>query len=165
MAKRSHRASRQTSGKKNMVWTSIRIGSSLSTTILNFQLINDADWVGAAGQPSATIIGIRGWLSVVGTGVVDSNTFMYIGTVDEDVTSFASPNAASTYVQEDIMWTGGTGKGVAAIEGQPIKQFDINVKTKRKIKAGTNLVLSAECNIDDDVRLIGIIRCLLLKGS
>ena len=160
-----HRAFRRTSGKKNYTWTSIRIGSNLSTTIVNFQLINDADWVGAAGQPSGTIVAIRGWFDLVGDGVVESNTFLYVGTVDEDVTSFASSNAAATYVNEDIMWTGGCGKGVAAIEGQPLKSFEIDIKAKRKIKAGTNLILSAECTVDNDVRIIGIIRCLILKGS
>jgi len=163
MGNRAHR--RSSGGKKNYVWTSIRIGSSLGTTITQFQLINDADWVGAAGQPSATIVGVRGWFDIVGSGVVDSNTFLYIGTQDEDISTFASPNAAATYVNEDIMWTGGCGKGVAAIEGQPLKSFVIDIKAKRKIKGGTNLIMNAECNVDNDVRIIGIIRCLLLKGS
>jgi len=163
--KRATGSRRSGSGNKNYIWTSIRIGSNLDTTVANFPLVNDADWVGAAGQPSATIIAIRGWLDIIGVGVVSSNSFMYIGTVDEDVTTFADPNAAATYVGEDIMWTGGAGKGVAAIEGQAIKSFDINIKVKRKIKAGKQLILSTVNNVDNDVRLLGIIRCLLLKGS
>ena len=153
-------------GKKNYTWTSIRIGSSLGTTIANFAIVNDADWVAAAGQQGGTILAIRGWFDIVGTGTADSNTHMYIGTVDEDVTTFADPNSAATYVDEDIMWTGGAGKGgMSAIEGQPIARFDIDIKAKRKIKAGTSLILSATCNVDDDTRIIGILRTLILKGS
>ena len=164
MANRSRRSFAR--GKKNYTWTSIRIGSSLTSTVSNFQIVNDADWFGGAGQQSGTIIAVRGWFDIVGTGTADSNTMLYIGTVDEDVTSFADPNAAATYVDEDIMWTGGVGKGgMSAIEPAPVKSFDINIKVKRKIKSGTDLILSAFCNIDDDVRIIGIMRALILKGS
>ena len=161
-----HRARRSSgTGKKNYVWTAIRLGSSLGTTPTKFELINDADWVSGAGQPSATIIAVRGWFSIVGTGVVDSNSMQFIGIQDDDIATQPDPNTVATYVTEDIMWTGGTGKGVAAIEGQPIAHTELNIKVKRKIKAGTRLVLVAQCNVVDDMRIIGIVRCLLLKGS
>jgi len=152
-------------GKKNYVWTAIRIGSALGTTPTKFELINDADWVSGAGQPTATIIAIRGWLSWQGVGVSDANSMAFIGTQDDDIATQPDPDLVATYVNEDIMWTGGTTKGVAAIESLPGFSTDINIKVKRKIKAGTRLVLVAQSNVASQFRLLGIIRCLLLKGS
>jgi len=165
MAKHKRASRSYSSGGKNYVWAVALIDSGLTTTPVRHQLVTDTDWEAIAGQASATVIAVRGYLAFRSIGTTLCDSAYYIGVLDGSFGSFASPGAVTTYVDEDIMWTGGLNKGAGAVEARMLHHEVINVKAKRKIKSGMDLNLILYCTVDTQVNVTGVIRTLLLKNS
>ncbi len=163
MARR--RTSKHTSGGKNYVWTVVRIGRALSTTVSSDILVADADWNSNASQNKATILAVRGYLNFRSIGTSDADCKYYIGTQDEDLTVLASPDTAGTYVDEDIMYTNGIGKGAGAVEAVQLYLDVFNIKAKRKLRTGMELRLIARASANSQIQVAGIIRTLLLLNN
>jgi len=152
--------------KKNLVWAALRIELAMTTTVSAQRLVQDSDWVAIGGQPSCTIIAVRGWLAFRAAGVNTAQAKWYIGTADEDITSIPSPDAISTYVDEDIMFTDGLDKAAGAVDGQGMLHHSvINVKAKRRIKSGKELQLVMRASVNTEIAVSGVIRTLLLLNN
>jgi len=131
------------------------------TTVAQHLLVDDADWVVIAGLKSATVMGVRGWVSLaVGDGVQTStNMMMLIAPMNEDAAvAAASPLNVGSYSDESIMWTGGAAQGEFATETQ---KFDFNIKAKRRIQSGTELRLATVASDAGQFILSGVLRTYL----
>ena len=160
-----HRARRSSSkGDKNYVWTAVRINRVIALTPSEDLLVTDTDWSADGGQRSATVIAIRGYLTFANVGVAAAYAQWYMGVADADITP-ESPDLVDTYVDEDIMYTGGVLKSAAGAAGDNLYSTIIDVKAKRKIKTGMNLRLILEASSASEIQVTGIIRTLLLLNA
>jgi len=172
---RRHRFSRASRGVKNQVWASLLIDEFLMGTGVqsSFDLVAGDDW-SATGGERGTILTVRGYLSITAqndTGVKsEGQVFWYIGVIDALVplASHAPPDAGITYVAANILDTGGHiyesiagGTG----DGRPTKDWEINIKTMRTIRATQNLVIVIKNGTGDNIRLGGLFRSLVRKGG
>ncbi len=161
------RQSRATGRKVGKIWTA-NVFSELDAlaTVISVNLVEEQDIAPFAHLMMQTV---RGWIHVAPlTGsVLDDTIFMAIVVVDEDVASTSAsmlPTAADFYVDEDILWTGGavTTHGVGTVVGGGGHWFDINLKTKRRIRDGQDLRF-VFANLDGTGEQIvsGVLRTLL----
>ena len=160
-----HRARRSSSrGDKNYVWTAVRVNRVLGLVATEDLLVTDTDWSADGGQRSATVIAIRGYLTFANVGAAAAYGQWYMGVADADIVP-ESPDLVDTYVDEDIMWTGGVLKSAAGADGDNLLTVDVDVKAKRKIKTGMNLRLIMEASSASEIQVSGIIRTLLLLNA
>ncbi len=162
MANRRGRASRT---KNNYVWSVVSVNRAILTTVTSENLVQDSDWNPSGGQKRATIIAVRGYLMMRAVGVLVSDCHMYLGIMDEDVATSPDPALAATYVDEDIMWTGGFCKSPGAQDARQLFHMDINIKAKRKIRSGQELRLNSIGTNASELRLIGILRTLMIVNN
>ena len=104
-------------------------------------LVQGSDWADAStGLERATVMGIRGWISVAPiplTASASSTFWMAIALLHEDST-LPLLNTATAYI-EDILWTGGIShrnEGNATVEGDRVHPgfvWEMNVKARRRI--------------------------------
>jgi len=142
VANRRHGVQRAAKKTKNQVWTTIladdlTLGAGATTSLA---VVDDADWTVVGGSERATIMRVRGWMSVITKGVTGSfarvSMFSYIGVSDEDAPP-ESAAAVGTYAEEDIMATYGTNFAFTDT-GTVGRSWDqlIDVKAMRKIRTG-----------------------------
>jgi len=160
----NRRQGRRSFGKRNqsnLVWAAIQTTQSLITTATAaFPIIAGSDWFGAAaGRGSAMLMSIRGWISLGSVGGTATTIAMAIVKADKD-TSLNSPLDVATYVEDDILWTGGWNKPASATE--PFMNFDVNVKAKRKISSDDEIFLVIDA-ADTNVTEISLVLRGLLK--
>jgi len=169
--RRVNHSARGSRKKGNLIWTAILMNEVDPLATVTRQLM--ASKTDFAPFKEATLLTIRGWLHVAPfTGsILDDTVFMYICVVDEDIGGTATtldPTAVATYVDEDILWTGGattTHDGNGVLIGGGGHMFDINVKTKRKIREGMNLQLVMANNDGTGEQMVsGVLRSLLTTG-
>ncbi len=171
MPSRSHIGRRSSRQRGINVWTAVRGENETVAAggVLAFDIVADSDWVPAGGTSKATLLSIRGWMSMVSkttTGSFDGGTmFAYVGMFDEDTSSPAA-SLASTYTDEDILWTGGgmypfTDAAAAQI---PIV-FDINIKAQRKIRNGMEIRMVVASTLATTMDWSFVLRGLLRRGS
>ena len=179
MAKRGRRSGHaRRSGVKNNVWTSLILNEVLvatgNTTVAS--IVNSADWSNLLSGERATVLTIRGWLSI--SAEVDTVTksegqiFWYIAVNDSLIATAAIPPAdlVSTYTQTNILTTGGFIAssilgGVGGLAAAREMTWEIDVKTMRTIRSGDNVDLVATNGTGDDIRVGGVFRALLRKGG
>ncbi len=155
------------SGGKNYLWAAVLVGQNIpNSPSFGGKLVQDTDWATHGGQQKATVLAIRGWLATKAVGTSSATAHMFIGVGDEDeAASQASPILAQTYIDEDIMWTGGASKAAGALSDGDIGYFEINIKAKRKIRSGQEVRLVTEASVVSQIALHGILRTLLLLNS
>ena len=178
MARRSGFTRRGKAVVKNNIWTSVLLNEVLlvAGATSTSSIVNAADWSEPPIGQRATILTVRGWVSV--TAQADTLTksegqvFWYIGTLDALIAVAAIPAAdlVSTYVQANIMDTGGfiassVLGGVGGLAAQRSHDWFINLKTMRTIRSGTSLVFVITNGTGDDIRVGGVFRALLRKGG
>ncbi len=174
MARRKGRFS-SSKGVKNQVWAAVHsneftIGTGVTST---FDIVTGFDWAGQGGE-RATLMTIRGWLSICAqndTGVKsEGQVSWYIGVINEGVTTvnIPSPSSSITYVATSILDTGGhVYESIAGGTGgdRPTRDWDINVKTMRKIRSQDEVLLIIENGTGDDIRVGATIRALVRRAS
>ena len=170
MAKRVRRSASSRSPKNN-VWTTITaFDNGIATGVSqSFPVVLDEDWSGAAGQERATILRIRGWLMVTNkttTGVRPEGTWAAYITVQDEDAPVASAAVASTYTDEDILWTSGgmftlTDTNATGIVSERV----IDVKAMRKIRIGQTCRLVITNLSDSSLENSVVLRALLRKGG
>ncbi len=149
MAGRRGRVTRAVScGPKNNLWAVViaeRVTIAAGGQTAD-QLLTTADWSRGAvgGSERATILRVRGYMSFTGKNAVGARgsaaLMAYLTVVDEDITTDVSPGVASTYIDEDILWTRGhSWSAVAAGENRADVYWDVDVKAMRKIRIGQDL--------------------------
>jgi len=146
--RRPLRAASKVRGPKNNLWTVVLSNqvSVVSGAQTRHQIVGSTDWLRGVvgGSERATILRVRGYVSFspkILTGTIAGGAFLgYVTVVDEDVAIDASPLLASTYIDEDILWTRGesfpfedAGDGVRSVN------WDIDIKAMRKIRIGQEL--------------------------
>jgi len=167
MARRTARLA--TRGReRNLVWSAALVNIDVTTGATPLQQIiaSATDWTGALGYKRATILSIRGWLMArpfVDNAVqsFESRALIVKTDVDDDVADL-NPATLGTYVNEDILWTGGwTARGEL---DQPLggTHFDIAVKSKRKMSVADNVrFVVSEAASANGVTWFGTLRTLI----
>jgi len=169
-AKFSRRQRTFSRGDANYVWAVI-LGEGITVPVdtapLILDLVADADWTAIAGQKSATVMAIRGWMSFVSIGVAFSAGKWYCGTQDEDILTGTgiSPGLVGTYVDEDIMWTGGWDKPAVVTDVGLMHNEIIDIKAKRKIKTATEVRMVLGASATDQIAVSVVLRTLLKLNS
>jgi len=170
--KRGGSHSRAVRRKGNKIWTA-NLFAELDplSTVLSADMVVKGDF---APFKQITMRTVRGWLHLMPfTGsTLDDTVFMMICVVDEDIASTSptlDPTVVSTYIDEDILWTGGAttvhdSNGVLIGSGGHF--FDINVKTDRIIQEGQKLRF-VYSNLDGtgEQMLSGVLRTLLITTA
>ncbi len=132
-------------------------------------IVATTDFAAAGGQSKCTLMAIRGWLSwrqgsVVGADIAFGA--IVLKDEDEDVTGASmDPTAAPFYGESDVLWTTGfVGVGQQTLVGtRPGTHMteQINVKARRKMKAGQEISLQVGSVVSNNIRLSGVLRALL----
>ena len=154
----------------NYVWATVLaegVTVPVDTAALILPIVIDADWTAVAGQKTATIMAVRGWMSFVGIAVGFESSKWYCGTQDEDVVTGAAinPGAVGTYVDEDIMYTGGWDKPAVVTDTGLFYHEEINIKVKRKIKTATELRMILGAGSGGRIAVSVVLRALLKLNS
>ncbi len=162
MARRS-RAARVSKSNKDLTWTALATAAqAISTTTQSLDIVQDADWNATAGRQSATLLSIRGTISFARLLSNAGHVFMYIATFDKDEGS-AIPLNASTYVEEDIMWTH-TMPYISSMAEPYV--IDINIKSKRRLETGKEVrFVFQEGGTTNTMGVSCILRALLNKAN
>ncbi len=151
--------------KNNYIWTAVEVDREMNGVATADLIVADSDWSVTGGQRSATLLAIRGWLGFHSAGIVEAIGHMAIMLQDEDNATIPDPDAIGTYVDESILWTGGCVKSAGAEEARMLNYMEINVKAKRKIISGTNVILAVSGAPASEFRVVGILRGLLLLNA
>ncbi len=160
MANQRRRAAKS---KKDLTWTAVATAAqAVSTTTTSLDIVQDADWNATAGRQSATLLSIRGTISFARLLSNAGHVFMYIGLFDKDEGS-AIPLNASTYVEEDLIWTH-TFAYISSM-AEPLI-LDINIKAKRRIATGREVrLVFQEGGTTATMGLSCVLRALLNKNN
>jgi len=147
--------------KSKYLWTSALIlNSTITSGVTETDIVAPADWErGATSFERATLVAIRGWLSVFPIAAGSETIFMYIGLYDQDEGGSLA-DIVATYQTEDILWTGGHGQ-FAAQSTLPPRAFDINVKANRKITSASEVRLVRTGNAGSQFQVSGVLRGLI----
>jgi len=158
---------RHVSKRKNNVWTVVLLdGVAIPASgLVSSDIVSPSDWErSASGKEEATVLTVRGWLSYVNKLVLADNNpngvFQYVGIQDEDISTSPTPTAASTYTEEDIMWTGGHLFPFESSDGSS-HTTEFNIKAQRRITSGQDLRHVMEVGAGSDLLVSGVIRALL----
>jgi len=90
---------------------------------------------------------------------------MYMLKTDDDA-PIVTASAASTYAEEDILWTGGTSFPDAPLDApKPQKDWDLDVKAMRKIRSGESVDIIMTATTVNAVEVSGCVRSLLRLGG
>ncbi len=160
------RNSRGARTKKNWTWAAALIGNNTPIAAAAFDqttLFEGADFQGGStGQQSATVTRIIGWMSWVINSAADTTVFAVILKLDENdlATGDFDPTSIVTYVDEDVLWTGGFQWEASSIDGQLVR---IDIPTKRKIERGKQIRLIVKAT-GGPILISGVIRTLASKN-
>ncbi len=160
MAKR-----RRASGSKakSLVWTTvITAEEDVSNATQNLDIVQGVDWSVVAGKETATLLTIRGNVSMARRLTNHGAVFMYIAVFDKDETS-PSPVDPAVYVEEDILWTGCWEYSSTMAD---TFNLPIHVKAKRRISNGQEVrFVFVENSVTNSVFFSCILRALVNKAN
>ena len=169
MARRSTRGARSR-GPKNNVWTAVHVtNTAQSSTSIEAGIVLASDWTNVGGFERATLLTIRGYISV-SPNVVDVSTgsFMALIYIADKGATAVDPQVVTAYTEDDILWTWGAqsgGQGAAAIEARPTMTEVINVKSMRRISGQQEVRVAVNASVGLDWRWTGMFRALLRRGG
>ena len=172
MARRRRNFSgRASAGVKNQVWSSALLDESVLATLgqLEVNLVQASDWTSTGGE-RGTVLTIRGWLSVSAdndeTAKAEGSVFWYIGVVSGPPGGAPPPGLPLSYVDPNILTTGGHLFGSVALNvHRNSMTWDINVKTKRTIRAAQDIRLVLFNASPDTLNISLVTRSLVRKGG
>ena len=161
------RGARRVRKSGSMIWTAVMRGPNsalAAATQVATDIVIASDYQGAGtGQEEATLLSVRGYISVVTDAATDGAFQWLIATVDEDTVDTAAemaPGTVNTYVDEDILMTGGYQFEASFTEPYT---WDVHVKSMRKLKRGRDVRLFMLANTTA-VRVTSLLRGLLKVG-
>ncbi len=166
---RRRRGASASRGPKNQVWTVIVLDELVvSSTTQDALIVDSTDWAvsAAASFERATLLRIRGWLSLTRavTVAVSTSYFFAIYITDEDAAA-VSPADTTMYTKEDVIWTGGFAMGAgnaSSVEQPVIVSLDIDVKSMRKITSASQVRLGlVSGDAAANLSAAGVIRALV----
>jgi len=154
-------------GARDLVWTtvlSIDENVALNATSTN-EICVASDWTASDGFERATLLGIRGFLSIgiQAVGGTEGGWVAYIAKMSAGETK-PDPLVAATYEDEDILWTGGgLLQAHATSVGNVYNSIPIQVKAKRKIDVNTVITCQVR-SVATTMRISILLRALLDRG-
>ncbi len=168
--RRRGRSSRGAKARGLNTWTTV-LGEDVTLTAggsVSFDIVADSDWVPAAGTARATLMRTRGWFDIINKDTSGSfaggSVFMYVGVFDEDVASPAA-SLVSTYVDEDVLWTGG-GQFPFQESGAAMSLHKhIDIKSQRKLTTGSEVRVVITNAMVVSIEMSFVLRALLRRGS
>ncbi len=148
---------------KNLVWTSVvEASEDISNVTQDLAIVIGVDWSVVAGRETATLLTIRGNISLGVRLPNDGAVHMYIAVFDKDETS-PSPRQADTYVEEDILWTYCQEHTADSLD---MPNIPVHIKAKRRISNGQEVrLVFIEGATTNSVRLSCILRALVNKAN
>ncbi len=158
------------SAKHNQIWTAaIQSAVTVSTTTIEDNIVEGADWQAKVGFAKATVLSIRGWISIrkVATVATATDVFFAIYLVDED-DGVHAPNNATSYTDEDVLWTHGVSfaAGTAtSVEPYVGITIPVHVKVARNINNGQEVRLSMISNAGVNHQVSSVLRGLVRLGN
>ncbi len=172
---RGRRSSHRSKVFKDQVWASVHANEFQVATGIQatFDIVTAFDWAGQGGE-RGTLMTIRGWLSICAqndTGVKsEGQVSWYIGVVNQGVTApnIPSPNASTTYTATSILDTGGhIFESIAGGVGgdRLTRDWDINVKTMRRLRSQDDVLLVIDNGTGDDIRVGATLRALMRRAG
>ena len=161
----------KTRGQKNQVWGAVLVNGSTvdeTTPPFDFNIVEGGDWSGAAGSERATLMRIRGWLTLVPPASVPSTLFVIV-TKDEVGVGAAGndPTVAATYGTEDVLWTYGISVAATVANDLMVLPVNIDIKAMRRITNGDQIRMTMRTSgpIGASWTISGAIRSLIRKSS
>jgi len=157
-------------GPKNQLWTVTLLNQAPvdDSPAIEAGIVEPADWSSVAGFERATLLRVRGWISVVpNAGVVTPGTaFMMIYKTDAD-DPVRAPDVVAEYADEDVMWTMGVSWGIQAADGNGAAvTVPIDVKAMRKLTVADEIRFSVVTGAaTDSCTVSGVIRGLVRVGG
>jgi len=161
-------------GPKNQVWAvSVfeQTNVPVATTALLAVLVAGSDWNSSnSSAERATLLRIRGWMSMrqetaAGVGTAGA-IFLGIFVLDEDGTT-PDMSTASTYADEDILWTGGVQ--LPSLGDATARSFTmdwiVDVKSMRRITNGQGIRLAVTNPTGSTCDFSGVFRSLVRKSG
>jgi len=146
MPKRTRRSAKHV---RDQTWAVVLVEQATfdDTPVIENDIVIGADWSATTGLERATLIAIRGWLSVTRVPTLTTLRTWYslMYTTDREtpvlVAGTNGPADATGYV-EDILWTYGGIQDVGtagAVEMPAIVTIPIHVKAQRRITSETDV--------------------------
>lgn len=154
---------------KNLTWITVVVKASLleNTPTQIAQLVIPSDWSLVTGFDRATLVRIRGWLSIgqvtVGTSADATAAYAAIALQDGSSADVMNPSVASDYDDYDVLWTGGCGVTAGAAAGS-YYAANIDIKAKRRLTTQEEVSLFTFLDIDTAaprVNYNGVLRALV----
>lgn len=170
--RRARTSSRRSVRRKgNLTWITVVVKASIleNTATQIAQLVIPSDWSIATGFDRATLLAVRGWLTVTqqGAGTAAEASAAYWAVACQDVSSadVMNPSVASDYDDYDVIFCGGLGLTAAASTVSlmpPAEQ--VHFKAKRRLTSQEEVSLFAFVDIDTATpraNFNGVLRALI----
>ena len=156
---------------KNQIWATVLFDEVIiaAGATLVGNIVVTSDWTLIGGQ-KATIMTMRGWLSICGqVGVAaqdEGSAFGYIAKLSAGVSPVPPPDLGATYVDTQVLDTFGHVFEATAADGRR-NTFDhvVDVKTKRTIDSTQFIGLIIKNGSTNTMDLSGVVRALVRKGD
>jgi len=156
-----------------LVWTA---ASTAGTQVLSdggdftFPVVDvENDLSAAAGQVQCTLLRIRGWVNFIHNDPSSAGQRVIMAgaaVVDTSEVGLLDWLNIVTYVREDVLWTGGAMRNIPSnvtIDEQLAINFDIDIKSKRRLRSGQVVVVSFSSNFaaGTEMAVAGALRALV----
>ncbi len=127
-------------GPRNLVWSAVleQNATVADAATLGDNIVTGSDW-SAAGFERATLLSVRGYITVINTSASNNAIMMCIAKQGNSEPTISAAVVA-TYTAEDILWTGGVLCPAIAQDNTP-HRFEINIKAKRKLTVGDDIAV------------------------
>jgi len=154
------------------MWTASSTDGTVITDggSVNFPVLDVGADTGGAAQKEVTLLRIRGWIAVHLVEVTAGNRVLMGGATVHDIDDVAAPpdwRNVNVYTQEDILWTFGSAARVHSaltteIEAKTTWHFDVDIRSKRKLKAGQIVLVSMTFDgpATTTANVVGVVRAL-----
>lgn len=157
--------------KGNLTWITVVVKASVLENVATqiAQLVIPSDWSIATGFDRATLLAVRGWLTVTqqGAATAAEATAAYWAVACQDVSSadVMNPSVASDYDDYDVLYSGGLAMTAAASTASLVAPaLDVQFKSKRRLTSQEEVSLFCFVDIDTATpraNFNGVLRALI----
>ncbi len=167
----NRKGTRRGSGKQHdQSWSVLVIDDTVfgPAPAIQADLLEGADWTAGTGFERATLLRIRGWMTLTpAEPQAQTSAFVTISKVDEnDPAAQGSPLDPVTYADEDVLWTYGTSSTALAISPDiVVPTINVDIKSMRRLTSADDIRVSWVTNVAATTwSCSGVLRCLVRRG-
>jgi len=172
MARRALRSRSRSNDRSGLVWTAAATFGTLTIADngdFTFPVVDVANDLALVGQVQCTLLRIRGYVSFINSDPNTAGERLIMGgaaVVDDSEVALIDWRDITTYTREDVLWTGGAQVALGSTistEMQPELRFDIDIKSKRRLRSGQSVVVSFRYNgpATTEMTVAGALRALV----